>query len=150
MLSKKAQIEDVLHWFFYITITAMVIYIFVIVPLQMLNNSIQPIALDAAIGEERLFNKLSAYSPVMGMQNGVATNSKNSAVLYLGEKAYGYRVEAGIQVIYTGNNEFYEDAIALIPVKYRLYAATKTYYWNGKEFEVLITQVFPNKYKKMG
>ncbi|VVB81069.1 Uncharacterised protein [uncultured archaeon] len=138
-----------LYWFFYIPLTAFVIIALVTTPTSILNQSVQPFRLDAGITEERLYEKVSDYSPILGTQYGTLTDQfdKNAALL-LSDKRYAYKISAG-QKAYVANKEFYEDAVPLAPIRYNRYTITKMFTSNGKQIPVTIDQVYPKSYEKI-
>ena len=150
MWSKKGTWTwaDTLYWFFYIPLTAFVVMALVIIPRGILNNAVQPFTLDAGIMQERLVQKITAFSPILGVQGKQLSDQfPKSATLSLSEKRYAYKVASATQE-YVGNKEFYEIAVPLAPIRFNRYSVNKPMFVNGVQTNIFIDQVFPKKYEK--
>jgi len=148
MRNKRGQeeIAGIYFWLFYLPMTAIVVLALVITPQQILNQSFQPMPVDATIMEQRLQNKLSATSAIYGMQPGKLTsNVQENIALGLSDKAYGFKITVDGQTFF-GNQEFFEDAKPLAPVKYQLYTSSYEYTKNNQPVIVTVEQTFPFEY----
>ena len=136
---------DLLYWFFYLPMTAAVIITLVIVPARLLNASVQPMPLDAALFEERVFQHLAEYSPVTGVDKTKLTDDVVSSTRFsLSQKRFGYEIKIGDKTIY-GRQQFYDIAKPLAPVRYDKFTAKKTI----QNTPIEITQLYPQKYEKI-
>ena len=135
---------DALYWFFYIPLTAIIVLALVIIPTNILRATVQPVELDASIMEERLSQKILAYSPMLGVETGQAGNIKD-AELVLSEKRFAYKVTVDKDST-IGNQEFYDEAIPLTPIKHKRFTHEATLVKEGKETPVVIDQVYPERY----
>jgi len=76
-------------------------------------------------------------------------NIQRSTILSMSDKRYGYEVSAGKQK-FIANEDFYEVAVPLAPIKYDHYKKTKTMTTKqGEEVTLFIGQVFPKRYEKL-
>lgn len=128
-------------------VTITVVIAIVRIPESNLEQKVQPIKLDAAILEQRLTNKITRYSPVMGLQDGMLTdNLRQDASLTRSDKKFGYRVKQGsTQAI--GNRDFFEAALPLSPSLYHRFDSTRKMKLDGRDVTVEVTQVYPKKYE---
>mgnify|MGYP001562759299 CR=1 FL=1 len=106
--------------------------------------------------EERLVNKLTAYSPVFGLQSGTLTGQfKKNAVLLLSDKRYSYKVAYGYVGAskpaeeFIGNKDFYDISAPLAPIKYDRYLSTLSMNKENRTVTFTIDQTFPKKYEKI-
>lgn len=133
---------DAVPWLLYVSMTAIIVMALVIIPTNILQSTVQPVELDASIMEERLAQKITAYSPVLGTQPG-QSGDLNQARLAMSEKRHAYKVTMGAQSV-VGNQDFYDEAIPLTPIKHRRFTYTTTL--QGVKEPVTIDQVYPERY----
>lgn len=139
-----------LLWFFYVPLTAVVILALVIIPTRLLENSLHPIELDAAIARERLYQDVNKVGPIYGVEAGLVRSDFATRALLMGDKKWAYKLTVTTQgqntpVIVFGNEEFYRDAAPLAPVKYSLFQSERRY---GAMNTVKVDEVYPKKYEK--
>lgn len=152
-MNKKATWAwaDALYWFLYIPLTLIVIVALITVPTSILNNSVQPIALDATIMQQRIENSLTKkYSPTEGQIP--ATNvmilsqiSKFQAPS-INQKKYGIQIDAdGTHYI---NKEYYEKTKDLVGMGYKGHSSE--FFYSGKDGIKMakIKQVYPPRYEQ--
>ncbi len=137
-------------WFFYVPLTAIVILALVTIPTRLLENSLHPIELDAAITKERLFQDINKVGSVYGVEPGVIRPDFATRALLMGDKKWAYKLTVTTQgqntpVIVFGNEEFYRDAAPLAPVKYSLFQSERKY---SSTVSVKVDEVYPKKYEK--
>lgn len=140
--------QDIVFWLFYIPLTAFAVLALIIVPTSMLQNSVQPITMDAAIMQDRLFMKSSEFSPIFGQTNKLTGNLNKSVALELSEKKFAYNVSAGSQSVY-GNKEFYEDAVPIASIKYDRFTSSRTLMSSSGPVVVTVDQIYPKSYEKI-
>ncbi len=134
---------DLIMWFFYLPMTAAVIYALVTVPQGILKTSVQPVELDAVIFQARTFQHLAAYSPATGAEYDTLTPNPEQALAYiLSPKKFGYKITIDSKK-YSANEEFYDIAAPLAPVLYDRFIDTRKFNTNT----VTIDQAYPKKYE---
>ncbi|HLC32919.1 MAG TPA: hypothetical protein VJJ82_03770 [Candidatus Nanoarchaeia archaeon] len=145
-------LADALYWFFYIPLTALIVIALVTIPTSILRATVQPVELDASIMGERLAQKITAYSPVLGAQSG-RLGDITAANLALSEKRHAYRITVGdksAEQSVVGNQDFYDEAIPLTPIKHKRFTFTTTMIQKKSTEErivpVTIDQVYPERY----
>jgi len=139
---------DLLMWFFYLPMTAAVIYAIVTVPQGIIKTSVQPVELDAAIFQERAFQHLADYSPVTGADDNTLTPNADHALAYsLSPKKFGYKITIDGKK-FSPNEEFYDIAAPLAPVLYNRFTDAKQFKTKTGTASVTVDQVYPKKYGK--
>lgn len=117
------------------------------VPENMLQQRLQPIDLDALIMQKRLFNKVSGYSPVLGMQEDIlAEDVRLAARLDPSEKKFGYRITVSKGPTVYGNKDFFVAAYPLARL-YDTFTEVKRMKQDGSSVSVSLVQVYPKKYE---
>lgn len=137
-------LADALYWFFYIPLTAIIIIALVTIPTSVLRATVQPVELDASIMEERLSQKITAYSPMLGQKIG-EVGELDGAKLQLSEKRHAYKVTVAAKSV-LGNQDFYDEAIPLTPIKHKRFMFNTKMTKEGVLVPVTIDQVYPENY----
>jgi len=144
---------DTLYWFIYIILTSIIIIALVMIPMNILQRSVQPFVLDAALVQENLFARASAYSYPFGTAytgQGIALGDE-PLLLSHSQKKMGYKVvvrniRTGQTTEYFGNKDFYEQAAPLAPVRYHQFINQRPYYQGDDQYEVTADIVYPQQY----
>lgn len=144
---------DTLYWFIYIILTSVIIMALVILPMQVLNKSVQPFLLDAALVQENLFQRASAYEyPYGTLYTGLGTElGKENVLLSHSQKKMAYKVtvrnkDTGETREYYGNKDFYDQAAPLAPLRYHQFINKRPYLTNESAYEVITDVVYPQEY----
>lgn len=139
-------------WFFYIPLTAIVALALVTIPQRLLEQSVQPVELDAVIARERLFQELNTKSPVFGVVEGQVRGDWESLGLSASDKKWAWKVtvptahaDARGGVVF-GNREFFEEAVPLAPVRYGHFVVERQMRYGGVLVSVRVEEVYPKKY----
>ncbi len=159
-MKKGAVWGSALYWVYYVVMTAFIIIAFVVIPSRVLDAVVQPVELDAALMEQRLFNKVTEYSPVSGFKAGVVSSDfRSSAALSISEKLFGYYVyfapfsadpdfvyRPGVDEVFYGNRDFFVVAEPLAPLKYKKFSESRRMKKGSSDVVVQLVQVYPKKY----
>jgi hypothetical protein len=153
--SKKAAwtVSDVLFWFFYIPMTAIVVVVLVIYPENIFAVALQPMTLDSGLMAERVHYSLADYDQFIGVRDGFAAPGKLDEILTLrpSEKRYTIMVQRDGEVYFPGKlqKEFYEDALPIADIRYKKFDKNFSYTdLTGNPVKVSISQIFPKQYEK--
>ncbi len=136
-----------LYWIPWSILTIFVVFGVIVYPASRVEASVNPVELDAAIFEERVFQHLAKYSPVTGVTNELVDNLDRSLQFSLSQKKFAYKITIGNKIIY-GNQEFYDIAWPLAPVKYLRFISNRTFVTQSGPVVVTVDQVYPRKYEK--
>ncbi|RMD58275.1 hypothetical protein D6825_01385 [Candidatus Woesearchaeota archaeon] len=138
-------LADIVYWFFYIPLTALVVIALVTFPQGMFKSVVQPQVLEAKIAEHRLFNKVSVFDPFLGSRKVVRDDFRQAASLYLSEKPFAYRMSYDGEE-YVGNRDFFDVAEPLAPIKYQKFVSERQLMKDGRKVSVKLEQVYPYEY----
>ena len=139
-------VADATSLIVYVALTILVLIALVFTPSQLINQTTQPIALDATIFAERINQKLSAVSAVSGVQKMMLTPDVSRALaLNPTPKKYGAKVTIGRTEVYY-NQEFYEDAYPLAPYKYDRFISTFSKNKNNQPILITVDQTHAQEY----
>lgn len=145
-MNKKAIAGwKLIGFLFYIALTAVVVVALIVVPTSIINSSVQPTNLDAAIMQKRIINSLTPVSPVLGYQEGQPYFDPKRAITYSTpqKKDFGVKIEAG-ETLYI-NRQYYEDARPLSGVGYKNYQGL--FYISGTSYPTIyIDQIYAPRY----
>lgn len=162
MLNRKATWAwaDALYWFFYIPLTLVVIVAIIVVPSSVLNNKVQPTAVDAAIMNERILGLL-IQQPLGVIREGGQivvdpTQSLSSVKPYTQKKKFGIRVNIGQKGVGAKQYSFNQETKNYYIATYRLADAGYPYYYSrtwllNKDYDVInldIDQIYPPRYEE--
>lgn len=138
---------DILYWFFYIPFTVIILTLLIYLPTTIMENSVQPVALDAVIFEQRAYAKLTDYNPITGT-NFRTLNVENAKPYLLTptRKRFGYRLTAG-NFTKTGDSQDQRDFYTI----YSVYAGEQfphfTRTFSFKDNNATIQQTYPQRYE---
>lgn len=139
---------EALYWVPWSILTIVVVFGVIVYPAGRVEASVNPVELDAAIFEERVFQHVAKYSPVIGSTEQLTDNLDRSLQFLLSQKRFAYKITVGNKIIY-GNQEFYDIAWPLAPVKYLRFISNKTFVTQSGSVVVTVDQVYPRKYEKV-
>lgn len=140
-LRKRAVAGRILYWILYLPLTAALVLALVLIPARLLNQSIQPISVDAAIFEQRTFNNLAGYSPSTGVDNNKLVAVPQYTLAYsLSPKAWAYVITVNGKEYDAGQEKrmYFDGAKPLAGINYN-------YYKNQKD-TIIVEQTLPKKY----
>lgn len=133
---------EMTHWFVYIPMTVIVIFVLAIIPARLADNSLQPILLDATTTKDVLFQRMNYYDFPYGTDyNKLRELDASRNLLSLSNKMFAYKVTTPTNVFY-GNNDFYERAKPLAGAKYKIFTTSR---WFGDE-RVDVELIYPEEY----
>lgn len=141
-LRKKAVAGRILYWILYLPLTAALVLALVLIPARLLNQSIQPISVDAAIFEQRTFNNLAAYSPATGIESSKLVPLPQHTLAYsLSPKAWAYVVTVNGKEYDAGQDKrmYFDGAKPLASINYN--------YYKNENNGIVVEQTFPKKYE---
>ena len=136
-------------WFalFYSLLTAAIILFLVTIPKSLLETSIQPIELDAAIQAQMITSKLWTTNQYTGATSPFDYTSDLSIINQTSARKYlTYKVSIDGKEGYY-EKDFYEIAQPLAPFKYMPYTSATTVTVNGKPARLQIEEYYPKKYE---
>ncbi|HLF54882.1 MAG TPA: hypothetical protein VI612_04125 [Candidatus Nanoarchaeia archaeon] len=136
-----------LYWIPWSILTIVVVFGVIVYPASKVEASVNPVELDAAIFEERVFQHLAKYSPVTGSTEQLTDNLERSLQFSLSQKRFAYKITVRSKIIY-GNQEFYDIAWPLAPVKYLRFMSNRTFVTQSGPVVVAVDQVYPRRYEK--
>lgn len=137
---------DLLFMFFYLGMTAIVYVALVAMPSDVIEQTVQPIALDALIFDQRINQKLSAISAVRGIEHDTLTSDVSRALLLNpSPKKYGAKITVGENTIYY-NQDYYEATYPLAPYKYHRFISEHSKLNNNQPVRITVDQTYPQTY----
>lgn len=160
MLGNKGDTKHIWKWLVYIVLTGIVVFTIVYIPLAITGNAVKTQNLENIVFAERIYNKFSLYDPLLfrvypGFTcSGFCFDDKfinesfdNSGSL----REVGFKLTLGQKSIFF-NRVFYDDASALVPVRYDQFIEERPVIVVDKKSvdKLNINQVYSGRLKKFG
>jgi len=140
-----------IYWVVYPILLTFTVLTLVTIPLYVLDKAVQPVQLDGAIMNERLWVKITEVSPVVGVrENVVAQDVRRASALSISQKQFGYQVSVepknGEKVGFVGNANFYTCALPVANLSFVQFTQRRQKFYKGVPAGVTVDQIFARSY----